>query len=457
MRSIITASMVTLVLVGTFIAASDVRLVRASGGIYIRADGSIDPPTANLTTYDNVTYTFTGHNHDSIVVERDHIVVDGADYTLQGDGAYTSRGIDLTDRTNVTVQNTHINNFSCGLWLNGSSGIRISGNTLTNHQDGVSLDSSFGNIVSGNNVTANDFDGIYLRASHGNLISGNTITNNDDGVELYISSNNTIAGNTMKNRRTGVVLYACPNNRVHDNTLTNDGFLFHGSDQNAVANNTINGKPLVYLEGVSNYTVTGNAGQVVLVRCEYMRVENLTLSNTCVGITLDWTSHSNISRNTVTAHLYGMKFYSSSNNRVFHNNFIDNTDHISIHNSVITADDGYPSGGNYWSGYTDVDVCKGPDQNETGSDGVWDHPYGIVPSPTPTQYDTYPLTRPYGEPVGDVDGDRDVDIFDIVLMAAAYGATYPGAAYDRLRDLDLDGDIDLFDIVLAAGSYGDSW
>jgi parallel beta-helix repeat protein len=457
MKNIISGLVVTLFLVASLVMVFEVREVTASGTIYIRADGSIDSPTANLTTLDNVTYKFTSNNYDSIVVERDHIVVDGADYTLQGDGAYRSRGIDLTGRTNVTVQNTHIDNFSRGLWLNGSSGISISGNTLTNHQSGVSLDSSFGNIISGNNVTSNDNDGIYLEASHGNLISGNILANNDDGVELYISSSNTIAGNTMKNRRSGVVLYACPNSSVHDNTLTDDGFLFHGSYQNAVANNTINGKPLVYFEGVSNYTVTGNAGQVVLVSCEYMRVEDLTLSNTCVGITLDWTSHSNISRNTVIAHhAYGMLFYSSSNNRVFHNNFIDNTDHIQIINSVITVDDSYPSGGNYWSGYADVDVCRGPDQNETGSDGVWDHPYGIDP-PFPTQYDTYPLTKPYGEHVGDVDDDRDVDIFDIVHMAAAYGVTYPGAAYDRLRDLNLDGDIDIFDLVLAAANYGQSW
>ena len=55
---------------------------------------------------------------------------------------------------------------------------------------------------------------------------------------------------------------------------------------------------------------------------------------------------------------------------------------------------------------------------------------------------------------GDVDGDSDVDIFDIVRMATIYGVEKPDPAYDPNCDLDNDGDIDIFDIVRAAGNYG---
>ena len=58
---------------------------------------------------------------------------------------------------------------------------------------------------------------------------------------------------------------------------------------------------------------------------------------------------------------------------------------------------------------------------------------------------------------GDVDGDRDVDIFDIVRMAGVYGIIYPDPRYDPDCDIDSDGDIDIFDLVRAAGHYGDSW
>jgi len=58
---------------------------------------------------------------------------------------------------------------------------------------------------------------------------------------------------------------------------------------------------------------------------------------------------------------------------------------------------------------------------------------------------------------GDVDGDRDVDIFDIVKMASVYGVKLPDSRYDPYCDIDGDGDIDIFDIVIAAGHYGDNW
>lgn len=59
--------------------------------------------------------------------------------------------------------------------------------------------------------------------------------------------------------------------------------------------------------------------------------------------------------------------------------------------------------------------------------------------------------------LGDVDGDRNVDIFDIVLMAGGYGTKPPNPKYLPDCDIDGDGDIDIFDLVAAAGNYGKSW
>ena len=58
---------------------------------------------------------------------------------------------------------------------------------------------------------------------------------------------------------------------------------------------------------------------------------------------------------------------------------------------------------------------------------------------------------------GDVDGDRDVDIYDIVRMLGVYGVSKPDPRYDPSCDIDNDGDIDIYDIVIAAGNYGESW
>lgn len=59
--------------------------------------------------------------------------------------------------------------------------------------------------------------------------------------------------------------------------------------------------------------------------------------------------------------------------------------------------------------------------------------------------------------IGDVDGDRDVDIFDIAAIAIIYSVEEGDLKYLINRDIDSDGDIDIFDIVAAIGYYGESW
>jgi len=55
---------------GTMSGVFEVKRVEANGNIYIRADGSVDPPDAPISALDNVTYTFTDNINGSIMVER---------------------------------------------------------------------------------------------------------------------------------------------------------------------------------------------------------------------------------------------------------------------------------------------------------------------------------------------------------------------------------------------------
>ena len=58
---------------------------------------------------------------------------------------------------------------------------------------------------------------------------------------------------------------------------------------------------------------------------------------------------------------------------------------------------------------------------------------------------------------GDVDADHDVDIFDIVQLADAYGTVQGQPLYEDNSDINGDRGITIFDIVIAAGHYGQSW
>jgi len=74
--------------------------------------------------------------------------------------------------------------------------------------------------------------------------------------------------------------------------------------------------------------------------------------------------------------------YLSSNNTFYHNDFIDNAYHVDSERSTNVWDNGYPSGGNYWSNYTGVDA---------NSDGIGDTPYII----NVNNRDRYPLMNPW--------------------------------------------------------------
>lgn len=57
--------------------------------------------------------------------------------------------------------------------------------------------------------------------------------------------------------------------------------------------------------------------------------------------------------------------------------------------------------------------------------------------------------------LGDVDHDSDVDIFDIVLCAGAYGSTPSDPNWNIHCDIaNPYWTVDIFDIVIAAGNYG---
>jgi hypothetical protein len=59
--------------------------------------------------------------------------------------------------------------------------------------------------------------------------------------------------------------------------------------------------------------------------------------------------------------------------------------------------------------------------------------------------------------VGDVDGDRGVNIFDLVIMAQSYGECLPSLRYNPYTDIDNDGCSDIIDIVRVATHYGRIW
>jgi parallel beta-helix repeat protein len=133
---------------------------KASGTIYIRADGSVDPSTAPVQHVGNV-YTFTDNISETIEVQKDSITIDGNGYTLQHVGELY--GLYLNDKTYVTMKNLNINGFDYGIWLSRSSYNQIVGNNLTNNYNGIYITLfSNDNTIKDNNITDNEKFGVSI-------------------------------------------------------------------------------------------------------------------------------------------------------------------------------------------------------------------------------------------------------------------------------------------------------
>ena len=132
--------------------------------VEITADGDVNG--TDRIQRSGSLYTFTGDIVGSIVIFRDDVVVDGAGYTLEGNGDRT--GVWLQAKSNVEIRNLHIRKFTYGIELTygmsiaGCTNVTISGNTITDNECGIRFWMfSNKNSVLGNTIAYNTY-GVYI-------------------------------------------------------------------------------------------------------------------------------------------------------------------------------------------------------------------------------------------------------------------------------------------------------
>jgi hypothetical protein len=158
--------------------------------------------------------------------------------------------------------------------------------------------------------------------------------------------------------------------------------------------------PAVSLSNVTNVTLVNvfcrNVGCGVEIRSSnFTRVSHGRISNSTYGVLIRGNSYDNVvAGNSLENNSLAVSISSTtcSYNRIFHNNFLNNTNQFSDFGSFNSYDDGYPSGGNFWGDYTEQDLFSGQYQNETGSDGILDMGY-----PSGNPLDRYPFGSPLTE------------------------------------------------------------
>jgi parallel beta-helix repeat protein len=263
---------------------------------------------------------------------------------------------------------------------------------VNHNNEQVALDAAYVALVNCTNIIVKDLNlknnvqGMVLACTNNSRIQNLNITNNGHGIYLYRSCNNIICDSNLSNNQVGISLESSfENNIVYNNvTKATEGILLSYSSNNNITNNNIaNNKCRGVFVGLSSEN--------------NIAYNNIT-DNKMAGIGISSDGKGTLEKNLIHSNnlinnTCGVQLGDTSGNKCYHNNFVNNTEQASVHVSIGSVshgniwDNGYPSGGNYWSNYTGIDLYSGPYQNETGSDGIGDRPHTINSNNT----DHYPL------------------------------------------------------------------
>ena len=192
---------------------------------------------------------------------------------------------------------------------------------------------------------------------------------NNDGVVFINVTNGTIKNSLITGNRNGIMFCTqfpgkenSEHNKIHNNSIIsnfNDGINFEHTGWGYHSDNIIS----------KNNLSNNKRGIYMIMSAENLIFYNNIIENTEIGILLD------------------MCIGGGENNKIHHNNFIYNGDEngqaYERGGPKNIWDDGYPSGGNYWSDYNGTD---------NDGDGIGDTPY---PIPGGNNKDRYPLMNPW--------------------------------------------------------------
>jgi parallel beta-helix repeat protein len=283
---------------------------------------------------------------------------------------------------------------------------------INQHDQTVPTNAGYVMLINSTNILiedlnlSNNVQNIFLLGSNNTIIANNSVTHSIYGIDVnyygwidyeagmyrrFCSFNTTVKGNIVLDNGVGIRIM---------------------SDNSTISNNTLYRNPLGILADTSNGTIsrnvvfasdlnTTNPGPdlIIFYYPEWPWERSLELMQVEIGGIIVGGGYNVIYGNTVKDSCYGLVMQDmirsmwGSGNLVFHNNFINNTPYqaIGAPRASNNYDNGYPSGGNYWSNYNGTDVYSGPLRNETGSDGIGDTAFIVFPDSQFGVLDHYPL------------------------------------------------------------------
>jgi len=385
--------MLTLLLISMLALALDIQVVKSEPKtIVVPDDYATIQKAINAADSGDTICVRAGTYRENVVVNKTVSLVGKNKVTTIIDGCGSGTVLYVTaNNVNIsgfTIQNSSIPTVvwppASGIILYYSDHSTITNCIITaNGGHGFCFVTSRYYTISNSIVSNNKYIGIAVgdTGSSNGVIRNNTVyLNGLAGIEAYWGSDDTIVeDNKVYSNLMGIVIgwsdhCMIRNNRLHNNTAS---VLLDTTSHCTVLNNRISHKQGIVLLGLGNY---------------FNNILNNTVRFGECGISLGASArYTTISGNVISGNEYGLTIgrnqgYPNYDNYIYHNDFIDNVANARNDEDRYTNvwDDGYPSGGNYWSDYAGVDE---------DDDGIGDIPYKIAGAAS--SKDRYPLMKPW--------------------------------------------------------------
>ena len=269
--------------------------------------------------------------------------------------SFNRYGIYLYNSCNNIITENNLNNNHEGLlvYLNSDNNTIVM-NDLTKNYIGIYFQDCHNNSILHNNISSSDYHGIICYSNTYNNFSYNIINfNGDMGIYYTNSHNGTFMNNTLKSNEnygiyfkqsdsnlilhnninkcgfSGIYFYGGVNNNLSGNLLFNCGYSIYSENQLIDTNNKVNDKLLYYYVNKNGLTPSNfsNAGQVILINCNYSLISDIDVSYGTCGILLS-KSNNNTIKNSISSFNkhYGIYFIGEcSKNTVIANNINNNS------------------------------------------------------------------------------------------------------------------------------------
>ncbi len=289
---------------------------------------------------------------------------------------YGGADIIIKSSDGVWVSHNNLNSIDyIGSQISVSSSNNVS--VLDNLYYSISLGNSSNVTVSGNNLGADccttDFTGLTIENSDQVTVSSNYFYS-DWGIVVLDSGFLEISDNHLSfTSKAAIILRSCSDISIQRNQVNtaggyNGGIVVESCARINIFENSMSRMDDICCQRAIDLLTVSLSSNVTIVG------NNLVNSTTAIGVSD--ASYIIINGNNVQSNVQGVVLNDTMNVQVFHNNFLNNIIQAIDTNGTNNSWNNYPNGGNFWSDYTGVDNCSGPDQDMCpGPDGLGDTPY----------------------------------------------------------------------------------